>query len=139
MTQEKQQNIFDELSQYRQALDLPPAGSETDKSTIAKLEIGGQTFFGINSGSNPTRRKITFSVNSITKTHAEADAFQQAADAGIRGGKARLIVDRDLCDACGIRGGVNSIAWQLGIEELEIIIPSGSKVIIPQPPKRRSQ
>jgi len=50
-----------------------------------------------------------------------------------------LIVDRDLCDACGIRGGVNSMAWQLGIEELEIITPSGSKVIIPQPPKRRSQ
>ncbi|CBN55621.1 MULTISPECIES: deaminase [Kamptonema] len=139
MTQEKKQNIFDELSQYRQQIELPPAGSEIDKSTIAKLEIGGQTFFGINSGSNPTRRKITFSVNPITKTHAEADAFQQADDAGIRGGKARLIVDRDLCAACGIRGGVNSMAWQLGIEELEIITPSGSKVIIPQPPKRRSQ
>lgn len=139
MTQEKKQNIFDELSQYRQQLELPPAGSETNKSTIAKLEIGGQTFFGINSSSNPTPRQITFYVNPITKTHAEADAFQQAADAGIRGGKARLIVDRDLCAPCGIRGGVNSIAWQLGIEELEIITPSGSKVIIPQPPKRRSQ
>ena len=38
------------------------------------------------------------------------DAFQQAANAGIRSGKARLIVDRDLCADCGIRGGVNSIA-----------------------------
>lgn len=118
---------------------MPPAGSETDKSTIAKLEIGGQNFFGINSGSNPNPRQINFNVNPITKTHAEADAFQQAADVGIRGGKARLIVDRDLCAACGIRGGVNSIAWQLGIEELEIITPSGSKTIAVKPPNIRRQ
>lgn len=131
--------MFDELSQYREQCGLPTAGSETDKSTIAKLEIAGQTFFGINSSSNPTPRQITFTVNPISKTHAEADAFQQAADAGIKDAKARLIVDRDLCAACGIRGGVNSMAWQLGIEELEIITPNGSKKIIVQPPKRRSQ
>jgi hypothetical protein len=132
-------SIFEELVEYRERLTLPTAGSETDKSTIAKLEIGSQTFFGINSGSNPNPRQITFRVNPITKTHAEADAFQQAADAGIKGGKARLIVDRDLCAACGIRGGVNSMAWQLGIEELEIITPSESKTITVKPPNRRSQ
>ncbi|MBD1809285.1 hypothetical protein H6F98_28065 [Microcoleus sp. FACHB-SPT15] len=139
MSKEKTISIFEELAEYRQRLDLPPAGSEIDKSTIAKLEIGGQTFFGINSGSNPHPRQITFKVNPITKTHAEADAFQQAADAGIKGGKARLIVDRDLCAACGIRGGVNSMAWQLGIEELETITPSESKTITVKPPNRRSQ
>ncbi len=137
--QEKTESVFDELAEYRQRLSLPSAGSEKDKSTLAKLEIAGQNFFGINSGSNPNPRQITFSVNPITKTHAEADAFQQAADAGIRGGKARLIVDRDLCAACGLRGGVNSIAWQLGIEELEIITPSGSKTITVKPPNRRRQ
>lgn len=131
--------MFDELAAYRQRLGLPPAGSETDKSTIAKLEIAGQSFFGVNSSSNPYRRAITFNVNSITKTHAEADAFQQAADAGIRGGKARLICDRELCAACGLRGGVNSMAWQLNIEELEIVTPSGSKTITVQPPNRRRQ
>jgi hypothetical protein len=109
----------------------------TDKSAIAKLEVGGQSFFGINSSDNPYSREIKFHVNPITKTHAEADAFQQAYDAGIKGGKARLIVDRDLCTACGLRGGVNSMAWQLGIEELEIIAPSGSKTIIVKPPKTR--
>lgn len=137
--EEKTNSIFDELAGYRQCLGLPPAGSETDKSTIAKLEIGSQSFLGINSGSNPSPRQITLRVNPITKTHAEADAFQQAADAGIRGGKARLIVDRDLCDACGLRGGVNSMAWQLGIEELEIITPSGSKTITVKPPNSRRQ
>jgi MafB19-like deaminase len=109
------------------------------KSTIAKLEVGGQSFFGINSSDNPYSREIKFHVNPITKTHAEADAFQQAYDAGIKGGKARLIVDRDLCAACGLRGGVNSMAWQLGIEELEIIAPSGSKTIIVKPPKTRRE
>ena len=137
--EEKTKSIFDELAEYRQRLGLPTAGSETDKSTIAKLEIGSQSFFGINSGSNLNPRQITFRVNPITKTHAEADAFQQAADAGIKGGKARLIVDRDLCAACGIRGGVNSMAWQLGIEELETITPSESKTITVKPPNRRSQ
>ncbi len=139
IAEEKTKSIFDELAEYRQRLGLPAAGSETDKSTIAKLEIGGQSFFGINSGSNPNPRQITFKVNPITKTHAEADAFQQAADASLRGGQARLIVDRDLCDACGLRGGVNSMAWQLGIEELEIITPSESKTITVKPPNKRRQ
>ena len=132
-------DVFEELAQYRQSLDLPPTDSENNRSTIAKLEIGGQSFFGINSGSNPTRRQITFRVNPITKTHAEADAFQQAADAAITGDTARLIVDRELCDACGLRGGVNSMAYQLGIKELEIVTPSGRKTIKVQPPKTRRQ
>ncbi len=133
----KTNNIFKELAQYRRQLGLPPAGSEADRSTIAKLEVSDRSFFGINSSSNPYSREITLRVNPITKTHAEADAFQQAADAGVGGGKARLIVDRDLCAACGIRGGVNSMAWQLGIEELEIITPSGTKTITVKPPKTR--
>ncbi|MEB3147800.1 MAG: deaminase [Sphaerospermopsis sp.] len=80
---------------------------------------------------------MTFTVNPISRTHAEADAFQQVKDVGITAKKARLIVDRDLCNACGLRGGVNSMAYQLGIEELEIITPSGSKTIIVQAPKTR--
>ncbi len=125
------------MAEYRQRLSLPPAGSETDKSTIAKIEIDGQSFFGINSGSNPNPRQITFTVNPISKTHAEADVFQQVKDAGITAKKARLIVDRDLCDACGLRGGVKSMAYQLDIEELEIITPSGTKIIEVTPPKTR--
>lgn len=130
-------SIWDELVNYRRNLGLPPAGSEADKSSIAKLEIGGQSFFGINSSDNPYPREIKFQVNPITKTHAEADAFQQAYDTGIKAVKVRLIVDRDLCAACGLRGGVNSMAWQLGIEELEIITPNGCKTITVKPPTTR--
>ena len=57
-----------------------------DRATLAKLEIGENGFFGISSGSNPNRRRITLRVNPISRTHAEADALQQAYDAGVRGG-----------------------------------------------------
>ena len=120
---------FQELAAYRQQLGLPPAGSENDRSTIAKLEIDGITFFGINSSSNPTQRQITLRVNPISRTHAEADAFQQAFDLGFRGGRARLIVDRDLCRACGQNGGVKGMAKQLDLDEIEIISPSGCQII----------
>jgi hypothetical protein len=87
-------NYFQELAEFRQQLNLPLAGSESDRATVAKLEIGDRGFLGISSGSNPSPRKITLRVNPISRTHAEADAIQQAYDAGIRGGRARLIVDR---------------------------------------------
>ena len=121
--------IFEELAKYRQKLGLPPAGSEDDRTTIAKLEMGGGVFFGISAGSNPNRTKITLKVNPISRTHAEADAFQQAFDAQLRGGRARLTVDRDLCRACGQNGGVKGMARQLGIEEIEVISPSGHQTI----------
>jgi hypothetical protein len=130
-------DVFQELAEYREQLSLPPAGSETDRDTVAKLEIGGLVFFGVNSSSNPTRRQITMRVNPISRTHAEADAFQQAYDLGIRGGKARLIVvrvalalpNRDLCRACGQNGGVKGMARQFDLEEIEIISPSGYQLI----------
>ena len=72
---------------------------------------------------------VKLRVNPISRTHAEADAFQQAYDLGIRGGKARLVVDRDLCRACGQNGGVKGMARQLDLEEIEIISPSGYQLI----------
>lgn len=121
--------IFDELARYRQQLGLPPAGSEDDRATIARLEISGRKFFGISAASNPNRRKITLRVNPISRTHAEADAFQQALDAELKGGRARLTVDRDLCRACGQNGGVKGMARQLDLEEVEVISPSGRQII----------
>jgi hypothetical protein len=122
-------DVFQDLAEYRQQLGLPIAGSEDDRSTVAKLEIGDRGFFGINSSSNPNPRPITLRVNPISRSHAEADALQQAFDAGVRGGRARLVVDRDLCRACGQNGGVRGMARQLDLEELEVISPSGREVI----------
>lgn len=122
--------IFQEIAEYREQLGLPPAGSEDDRATVAKLEIAGRSFLGVNSRNNPNRRQITLNTNSISRTHAEADALQQAFDAGLRGGKGRLIVDRELCRACGKNGGVKGMARQLDLEEIEIISPSGRQVIV---------
>lgn len=122
-------DLFQELTEYRQILGLPLAGSEGDRATVAKLEIGGESFFGINSSNNPIRRQITLTVNPISRTHAEADAFQQAFDLGYKGGRARLIVDRDLCRACGQNGGVKGMARQLDLEEIEIVSPSSRQII----------
>ena len=122
-------DIFQNLAEYREELGLPIAGSESDRSTVAKLEIGERSFFGVNSSSNPNPRSITLRVNPISRSHAEADALQQAFDAGVRGGRARLVVDRDLCRACGQNGGVKGMARQLGLEELEVISPSGREII----------
>jgi MafB19-like deaminase len=123
-------DIFRELTEYRQMLGLSSAGSESDRATVAKLEIGDESFFGVNSNNNPIRRKITLTVNPISRTHAEADAFQQAFDLGFRGGRARLTVDRDLCRACGQNGGVKGMARQLNLDEIEIISPSGCQIIV---------
>ena len=122
-------DVFRDLAEYRQELGLPIAGSENDRSTVARLEIGERSFFGVNSSSNPNPRSITLKVNPISRSYAKADALQQVFDAGVRGGKARLVVDRDLCRACGQNGGVKGMARQLDLEELEVISPSGREVI----------
>ena len=122
-------DVFQELAEYRRQLGLPSAGSESDHATVAQLEMAESKFFGVSSGSNPYRRPITLTVNPISRTHAEADAFQQALDAGLRGSSGRLIVDRDLCRACGQNGGVKGMARQLDLEQLEVISPSSREVI----------
>lgn len=102
-------------------------GLQAGEGTLAKLEAGGQEFWGINAHGQP----VPLRVNPISATHAEADAFSQAARAGVNGGPARLIVDRPLCQACGTFGAVRSMARQLGIDLLEIITPAGRSTIIP--------
>jgi hypothetical protein len=71
------------------------------------------------------------SVNAITRTHAEADAFQQAINAGASGKRATLFVDRALCPSCGTYGGVRGMARQLGLESVEVVTPTGTLVITP--------
>ncbi|WP_322418008.1 RHS repeat-associated core domain-containing protein [Mesorhizobium huakuii] len=102
-------------------------GLKVGEGTLAKLEIGAKSFFGINAHGIP----ISMRVNAITRTHAEADVFQQALNAGIQAGEAVLSVDRALCAACGINGGVKSMAQQLGLDRLTIATPQGTSVIRP--------
>jgi RHS repeat-associated protein len=111
-----------DLAQFRSTLGLG-----TGEGTLAKLEVSGQSFYGINAHGQP----LSMSVNAITATHAEADAFQQALNAGATGGNATLYVDRALCAACGQNGGVRSMARQLGLDQVTVITPQGSSIITP--------
>ena len=111
-----------DLAKFRGELGLP-AG----EGTLARLDAGGKSFYGINAHGQP----VSLRVNAITRTHAEADAFQQAANDGVAGGRATLYVDRALCSACGSNGGVLGLARQLGLTEVKVITPQGTQFMQP--------
>jgi len=114
--------VSDDLVRFRVEL-----GMKAGEGTLARLDVGGRSFYGINAHGQPIR----FRTNAITRTHVEADAFQQAANAGVRGGQGTLYVDRASCLACGANGGVRGLARQLGLDQLEVITPQGSQIIRP--------
>jgi filamentous hemagglutinin len=112
-----------DLAKSRAELGLKPG-----EGTLARLDVGGRRFYGINAHGQPV---APLGVNAISATHAEADAFAQAARAGVKGGSGTLYVDRALCPSCGTFGGVRSMARQLGLESLDVVTPSGSFTITP--------
>ncbi|MCA1975148.1 MAG: hypothetical protein LDL44_20125, partial [Caenispirillum sp.] len=113
---------LDDLARFRRELGLAEG-----EGTLARLDVGGQSFYGINAHGQP----VSMSVNAITRTHAEADAFQQAINAGASGTTATLYVDRALCSSCGTFEGVRGMARQLGLESIEVVTSSGTQVITP--------
>ena len=119
---ERAANGLLDLEMFREALRMKPG-----EGTLARLDAGGRTFYGINAHGQP----VDLRVNPISRTHAETDAFQQAAAAGVRGGNATLYADRYLCVACGQNGAVRSMARQLGIRELRVVTPAGTEVMKP--------
>lgn len=127
---------FDSLAARRAELGLPPAGAANDSATLSRLEVGGKSFDGINSGLQNPKADIRLDrVNAQTKTHAEGEAVQHAVDAGLAGKskRAEMWVDRDPCSSCGKYGGLRSLARNLGVEELVVHSPSGTQVFKPTP------
>ncbi len=116
---------LDELAAFRAQQGLPVAGSADDAATAARLDVGGRTFYG----QNAHGRDITIRVNAQTATHAEADVFQQALEAGVSSKTATLYVDRALCVACGAKGGVGSLMRGLGVDDLLVVSPEGNFLI----------
>jgi RHS repeat-associated protein len=115
-----------EHATMRQELGLPPAGTK-DAAVLTKLEIGDNTFWGINAhGQDVSAWKDLRLVNAGTLTHAEGEAFNQAAEAGVVGGHAHLYVDSALCDFCGRNGGVRSMARFLELQSLTVTTPFGT-------------
>jgi hypothetical protein len=120
-----------QLADFRQGLNLPPAGSQGDEYTVSKLEMpGGQEYYGVNAHGQPT---TLTQINAITPTHAEGDAAQQAINDGAvgQGGTARMFTDRDPCWSCGRSNGIGSLARNLGVDEIQATSPSGTRTYTP--------
>ncbi len=100
---------------------------EGEGPAVARLDIGDQSFYGISAHGQP----ITLGTNSISRTHAEADAFQQALNAGVNGGIGQLYVDRALCPSCGVYNGVGTMMRRLGLQELQVSTPGETQIIRP--------
>ncbi|HEY6345536.1 MAG TPA: deaminase [Bryobacteraceae bacterium] len=125
---------FGMLASRRKALGLSAAGEAGDNATLARLEINGQAFDGINSGLQKPRTPFTLErVNAQTRTHAEAEAVQKAVSAGLKGKAkaAEMWIDRDPCAACGESGGLRSLARNLGVDQLVVHSPSGTTTFTP--------
>jgi hypothetical protein len=108
-----------DLATFRAQLGLAEG-----EGTLARLTAGGRDFYGINAHG----QELAIRVNAISATHAEADAFNQALQAGVRGGEGTLFVDRGLCLACGQNGAVRSMAQQLGLDSIKVTTPNGMTV-----------
>jgi hypothetical protein len=104
-----------DLAQFRAELGIP-----SGTGTLARLDVNGQSFYGINAHG----QDVDLAVNPISATHAETDAFQQASNAGVVAGDATMYVDRDLCGACGDSGAVKSMGAQIGLDSLRVVTPS---------------
>jgi RHS repeat-associated protein len=114
-----------DLARFRSDLNLSP--SSPGSATLSRLDVGGQSFYGISAHG----QGITMNVNAISATHAEADAFQQAINAGVQANTGTLFIDnvKGLCAACGTNGGVKSMMNGLGLDSLTVVTPKGTQVI----------
>jgi hypothetical protein len=117
---ERIQEAFADLARFRSTLFLFPR-IYSSEPTVARLDIGGQRFYG-RSGHG---REIDIDVNAQTETHAEADVFQQAKNAGVSAGTAQLYVDHPLCESCGVRGGLGTLMRATGVKYLVAYTPDG--------------
>jgi len=118
---------FDELAQMRIDDGIQPPGTGKpggDEYTRSKLEIGDKAYFGRNAHGRPLPEDLVY--NNQTIYHAEGDSFIQAYNDGATAESGRLYVDQPLCKSCGLRGGVKSLARQLGLLRLEIYTLDGS-------------
>ena len=113
-----------DLAAMRKRLGLGPNTGQKGVPTVTRLDIGGETFYGISAHG----QKITLRVNPVSRTYAEADVFQQAANSGVKARTATLYVDypTGLCGYCGQSGAVRGMARQLGLDRVTVVYSGGS-------------
>jgi hypothetical protein len=156
--QEIEELSLEYVSKLRKELGLPSLEEDVilvknkilkSGNTVAVLEVDGKRIWGRNGwgddspkkyqemdkewfDSRPPKQKGT---NWATKYHAEGDVFwhlyKYRKKNKILGGKAVMAVDRPLCNYCKPSGsdGVRQMMAEVGLEELEVISPSGTEIL----------
>ncbi|MCA2217950.1 hypothetical protein LDL48_34700 [Wangella sp. NEAU-J3] len=109
---------LDDLARMRQGLGAPPG----DSVVLSRLDVGGQQFYGISGHGQVNPRPAGVTPQSMT--HAEGDAFGQAARAQAAGGNATLYVDGLVpCRYC--RSSLAGYAKDLNLDTLTVVGPNG--------------
>lgn len=106
-----------DLADLRKSIGMPPG-----EGAVARLDIGGQSFYGNSAHDLPVD---IAPLNAISRSHAEAHVFQQAKNARVSSRQAVMFVDRPLCMPCGAYGGVGSMMRSIGVEDLFVNTPDG--------------
>ncbi len=115
-----------DLKAFRSDLGGIPAkgGLLPDGGTLARLDSGGTSFYGMSAHGQPM-----LIGNGFTRTHAELDALQQAFMAGKLDARAVIYVDNGLCEFC--QSGLPRTLRELQMEELIIHDPIRSWRVTP--------
>jgi len=123
---------FDDLSKLRTELGMPNTGNRKVDGVLARLDINGNSYYGINSWaeSDEVSRAAYEAAELFTKSgkvpfgpftnHAEGDVFLQAFKAGEKGGTGILYVDSEVCGFC--TKNLDSMRHALGLDKLEVFV-----------------
>ena len=134
---------LNDVAKIREEMGLPSIENDVGKKkhTVAVVQADGNNMWGVSGHGRHRAIKQEWKINAQTPTHAEGDAlftlYEQRKSAGIIGGRAKIVVDRPLCKACGDYGGVRSAVEQIGLDELTVVTPDGTQIIRPRPGYKR--
>ena len=108
-------SMVDDLFQLRRV------GQLSRTATLARLDIGGRTFYGRSARGVAHPRLPGTTYQSLR--HAEGDVLSRAVNAGMQADEAILYVDRMPCRWC--RNSFAGFARSLGLKKLEVYSPEG--------------
>ena len=108
---------IDDLAQYRQRQGLPPVAGGGQATMVARLDVGGRTYYGKGG-------------QERTGDRAEADVFQQADTDKVTSPTAVLYVDTKLCETCGDLARIGDLLRNTKIQQVIVVTPSGRRVLI---------
>ena len=97
--------------------------------TLARLDVGGRSLLGRNSGAVAGVLTFPYALNAVTRTHAEGEVFQRFFNKGFGGETGVLFVNRGFCASCGKNGGVGSLLRATGLDRVTAVTPDGTFLI----------